>query len=654
MLLQWAGTMIAAACLTPTTWDGDAGRLHPHINLAVFFGGAVCALPLLLAWRRPGADVTRYVIVIGQVVFSSIIIHVTGGRIESHFHVFGSLALIAAYRDWRLFVPAVGIIAADHFIRGQFWPETVYGVFTASPWRTVEHSGWVLFETIFLIYSIRLSAREMRLKALQTAHLEQSHADLQSSAEQLARSFDKERAIIDGALDAIVQMDADGVVTSWNSQAERQFGWRIAEALGRPAAELILPPRGRAEFLASIESYRTSGQAPLLGCRVEIEGQRRAGEAFPMEMAVAPIRRGDETLYCAFLRDITARRQYEENLQQARDEAEAASRCKSDFLANMSHEIRTPLNGILGFTELLIRNADGGNEAERRDYIRTIRSSGRHLLELINNILDLSKIEAGQLQLELTACSPHQLIAEVVSVLRASAQEKGISLEYSWQGAIPAAIQCDPYRLRQVLMNLVGNAVKFTSQGSVHVRAELHAGGPAPQLSIAVEDTGIGISPQHIESIFSPFVQADGSVTRQFGGTGLGLAISRNICQALGGRLDVVSQLGRGSTFTIVIPTGSLDDVDLCEQPPEQPVGDVVDTRENSENLAGLSVLLADDGETNRKLIHLFLSRQGARVVAVENGELAVSAALAQPFDVILMDMQMPVMDGYAATRKLR
>ena len=313
MLLQWAGTMIAAACLPPTTWDGDAGRLHPHINLAVFFGGAVCALPLLLAWRRPGADVTRYVIVIGQVVFSSIIIHVTGGRIESHFHVFGSLALIAAYRDWRLFVPAVGIIAADHFIRGQFWPETVYGVFTASPWRTVEHSGWVLFETIFLIYSIRLSAREMRLKALQTAHLEQSHADLQSSAEQLARSFDKERAIIDGALDAIVQMDADGVVTSWNSQAERQFGWRIAEALGRPAAELILPPRGRAEFLASIESYRTSGQAPLLGCRVEIEGQRRAGEAFPMEMAVAPIRRGDETLYCAFLRDITARRQYEEN-----------------------------------------------------------------------------------------------------------------------------------------------------------------------------------------------------------------------------------------------------------------------------------------------------------------------------------------------------
>ncbi len=652
--LEWLAAVVIAVCLTPSTWDGAEGTLHPHVALAVLMGGALCAVPGALAWRYPGEPVTRYSIAIAQTMFSTLFIHVTGGRIETHFHVFVSLAILAAYRDWKLYIPVTAYVAADHLIRGIYWPLSTYGVLTASPWRSVEHAAWVLFEDVFVILSIRQSVREMRQHALSAAQMENSHAELKKYSEQLASSYDKERAIIEGALDAIVQMDCNGRVTSWNSEAERTFGWSSSESLGRPAAELFLPDRLRAQYSAALGAYRDAGRDELLNRRIESEGLHRDGREFPIEMAIATIRAGADTLFCAFIRDITARKRNEEEMQRAKEQAETANRTKSEFLANMSHEIRTPLNGILGFTELLIRNADQGNEAERRDYIRTIRSSGKHLLELINDILDLSKIEAGQMQVELTACPPHQLIAEVVSVLRARAQEKGITLDYRWASEIPDTIQTDPYRLRQLLMNLVGNAVKFTAKGSVHIVSQLVKQGDAPRLVIEVRDSGIGISNEHLESIFQPFVQADNSVTRQFGGTGLGLAISRNICESLGGSLTVQSELGHGSTFTAILPTGDLSGVHLGDRPANHHSGDIIDTREGSVNLAGVRVLLADDGDTNRKLIQLFLSRQGAEVTAVENGELAVAATMSQEFDVILMDMQMPVMDGYAATRKLR
>jgi signal transduction histidine kinase/DNA-binding response OmpR family regulator len=391
----------------------------------------------------------------------------------------------------------------------------------------------------------------------------------------------------------------------------------------------------------------------VLNQRLEVEALRRDGTQFPIEIAITPITCGQEPLFCAFIRDITARKTFEENLKHAKEQAETANRTKSEFLANMSHEIRTPLNGIIGFTELLIRD-ESGDEAERRDYIRTIRTSGKHLLELINDILDLSKIEAGQLQVETTSCSPHHLISEVVSVLRARAQEKGIDLEYRWDSEIPESIQSDPYRLRQLLMNLVGNAVKFTERGSVNIVSRIVPDGQRSTFQLEVRDTGIGIDPSQIDDIFKPFVQADNSVTRRFGGTGLGLTITKNICESLGGTLSVQSEVGVGSTFTVVLPAGDLTNVRLGERPPADGHGDIVDSREGSANLAGMRVLLADDGETNRKLLNLFLTRQGAEVATAENGELAVAATREHEFDVILMDMQMPVMDGYAATRKLR
>jgi two-component system sensor histidine kinase/response regulator len=654
LVVQWLAAIVAALSLTPQTWVGATPQLHPHVTLAMAFGGAVAALPLLLILRRPGERVTRYTISVAQIVYSGLLIHITGGRIETHFHVFGSLAILAAYRDWTVLVPATLVTAADHFVRGLYWPESVFGVTAASPWRTLEHAGWVVFEDLFLYLTIRQSVADMQATALQTARLEHSHEELQRSSQQLADSFKKEREIVEGALDAVIQMDAGGRVTSWNSQAEQVFGWSAAEAIARPVAELIVPRDRRDAHLQGLQRFRETGQGPYVNQRLEVEALHRDGHAFPIEIAITPIHHGAEPQFCAFIRDITARKQYERELKHAKEQAEAANRTKSDFLANMSHEIRTPLNGILGFTELLIRNADGGDEAERRDYVRTIRSSGKHLLELINDILDLSKIEAGKLQVELTACSPHHIIAEVVSVLRARAQEKGISLDYRWDSQIPESIQSDPYRLRQTLMNLVGNAVKFTEIGGVKIVARLVTTDADARLEIAVTDTGIGIESEQLDEIFKPFVQSDNSMTRRFGGTGLGLTITKNICESLGGTLQVTSEPGRGSTFVVRVPTGDLANVRLGERPPAEGNGDLVDSREQSTNLLGLKILLVDDGETNRKLIQLFLARQGAVVTVAENGELAVAAASRQPFDAILMDMQMPVMDGYAATRILR
>jgi two-component system sensor histidine kinase/response regulator len=653
LVVQWVATIVAALGLTSRSWDGANSSLHPHVVLAIAFGGVVCALPVFLAWRYPGQAATRYTIGVAQVLFSSLMIHVSGGRIETHFHVFASLALLTAYRDWTVLVPATAVVAIDHLVRGFWWPESVFGVLTASPLRTLEHASWVIFEDFFLILTIRQSVREMRAMSQQTACLEQSHEAATRYSEQLAASSLKERAIIEGALDAVVQLDIEGVVLSWNTQAVRTFGWTADEAIGRQLPDLIVPEHCRDEYESDRRTV-AGGDVEQLNQRREVEGLHKDGHVFPMEIALTPIQTGETPLYCAFLRDITARKQYEEDLRLAKEQAETASRTKSEFLANMSHEIRTPLNGILGFTELLIRNADGGDEAERRDYVKTIRTSGKHLLELINDILDLSKIEAGQLQVETTACSPHHLVAEVMSVLRARAQEKALTLDYRWDSEIPESIQSDPYRLRQLLMNLVGNAVKFTERGSVNVVARLINRDRDARLVLEVRDTGIGISEEHLEDIFKPFVQADNSMTRKFGGTGLGLTISKNICESLGGALTVTSVLGKGTTFSAVIPVGDLRGVSMGDRPPAAGQGDIVDSREGKTNLNGVRVLLVDDGETNRKLIQLFLARQGAQVEVAENGELAVASTMSHEFDVILMDMQMPVMDGYAATRKLR
>jgi PAS domain S-box-containing protein len=354
------------------------------------------------------------------------------------------------------------------------------------------------------------------------------------------------------------------------------------------------------------------------------------------------------------LDDVTRLEQNEVELRKSKEEAEQANRAKSDFLARMSHEIRTPMNAILGFADIL-RRGYAQDEAERREYVETIYSSGQHLLELINDILDLSKIEAGKLEVERSRCSPHRLIREVVDVLSVRAAQKGIALAFEWAGSAPETIETDPTRLRQALTNLVGNAIKFTEAGGVRVVARLVPHPRSPKLSIDVIDTGVGIRPEVLGRIFEPFAQADTSITRRFGGTGLGLSISRQIAEALGGGIRVASEFGNGSTFTLTVRVGSLEGVAMLDP---ASIEDIPQSQSHDAEpplrLPGLRVLLAEDGASNRKLIELVLTRAGATLDCAEDGQTAVELALAREYDLIVMDMQMPVMDGYTAAAELR
>lgn len=355
------------------------------------------------------------------------------------------------------------------------------------------------------------------------------------------------------------------------------------------------------------------------------------------------------------LNDVTQIEQGKIELHKAKDEAEAANQAKSDFLASMSHEIRTPMTAILGFTELLQRGYIK-NEKDSAKFLKTIHSSGKHLLALINDILDLSKIEAGQMEMELIPCTPHHVVREVVAVLNTKAQQKGLQLKLEAQGKLPASIQSDPGRLRQIVTNLVGNAIKFTDQGTIRVVLYLEQAQNRSVYHIDVIDSGIGIPEDKLEKIFNPFEQADNSVTRRFGGTGLGLSISRRFARALGGDVVASSEPGKSSTFAVTVETGSLEHVQMLD--PEQILAEEETSVEQGQIHwvfpPGRRVLVVDDGPENRELVTLVLEENGLQVDQAENGQIGLDKVLGGHFHLVLMDMQMPVMDGYTATRQIR
>jgi PAS domain S-box-containing protein len=340
-----------------------------------------------------------------------------------------------------------------------------------------------------------------------------------------------------------------------------------------------------------------------------------------------------------------------------------ANLAKSEFLANMSHEIRTPMSAILGYADLLL--APDQSISDRHNAVNVIRRNGDHLLTVINDILDLSKIEAGEMTVESIACSPHKIISEVTSLMRGRASERGLQFELKVEGAIPETIQTDPTRLRQILINLTGNAVKFTESGKVGLVAKLvdPPDSPNPRMRFEVVDSGIGMTAEQMQRLFQPFMQADNSTTRRFGGTGLGLTISRKLAQSLGGDISVESAPGQGSIFAVTVAAGSLAGVKMHSNFTESLsdsdalVSPVTPTR----TLLNGRILLAEDGHDNQALLGAYLRKAGAEVTVAENGRIACQkvadamGAKDEPgFDLVLMDMQMPELDGYGATSKLR
>jgi two-component system, sensor histidine kinase and response regulator len=583
MGVQWIGGIAFALWVSPLAWAGSTSRVHVHVWAAVVLGGLISLFPAILGMLRPGRPSTRYTIATAQMLMGALLIHLSGGRIETHFHVFGSLAFLAFYRDWRVLVPATIVVALDHMLRGIFWPQSVYGVLVASHWRWVEHAAWVIFEDIFLIVSCRRGMVEMRETAERTATLEQEVRTRQQAEIAARNSQARNDAILDVALDCVILMDADGRIVQFNPAAERTFGYTASEAVGHQLAELIIRPDQRDAHREGLTQYLQTGEAAAMNRRLELNAVRKNGEVFPVEVAIAPISSDGAPMFAGYMRDITERRrneaalsEYTSDLEKAHDtqrqnseqlaalvselrlaqrRAEDATRAKSDFLASMSHELRTPLNAIILYSELLQEEAadrDGQDGTLITD-LQKIQSAGNHLLALINGILDLSKIEAGKMTLAADSFDVRNMIDELLDTAEPLIRKNNNVLTVQC-GDDVGIMSADMTKTRQILLNLLSNAGKFTRDGAVTLRVVRRAEAGRPFVEFSVADTGVGMTLAQSQKVFDAFTQADVTTSRKYGGTGLGLALVSRFCELMHGTVSVESRLGEGSQFTVRLP----------------------------------------------------------------------------------------------------
>jgi PAS domain S-box-containing protein len=470
-------------------------------------------------------------------------------------------------------------------------------------------------------------------------------ADRRQAVQNLAESEARARLVLDSAHDAFIGMDSDGRIVRWNAQAGATFGWSRDDVIGRQLSETIIPAGFRAAHIEGLRRFHETGEAPIVNRRLELRGLHRDGREFPIEITVTdPVRAGKGYFFGAFVRDISERLRHEDELRMAKESAEAATRAKSEFLANMSHELRTPLNGVIGYAQLLQR--DRTLSPGQRDALNAISACGSHLLDLINDVLDLSKIEAGRMDIEATPCDVRQVAVDLRYVIEERAQRRGLVFATDIDPAVSPRVILDGRHLRQVLLNLLGNAVKFTPQGEVRLQIAIATPG---RLRFDVVDTGIGIEAENLSAVFQAFRQTRSGA--ELGGTGLGLTISHRLVRSMGGELKVESRPGKGSRFYFELPLVE------AQEPTVQATADAdSETLSSDARLAPgehLTALVADDSSVNRRILASLLESAGVHVITAAGGLEAVELGRTHRPDVVLMDLRMSDLSGFEATRRL-
>ncbi|MDY0008643.1 MAG: ATP-binding protein [Bdellovibrionales bacterium] len=474
--------------------------------------------------------------------------------------------------------------------------------------------------------------------------------------DELQKSYQqREKSILDNMLDGAITTNADGIIENYNKASERIFGYTAQEAIGK-SIEALMPER----FTGTTGQYQISaylgiGEDDSLLMR-ELEGRRKDGSAFPIEASVAKIDIDGQVAYTGIVRDITERKEIETTLQQAKTQAEKATQAKSDFLANMSHELRTPLNSIIGMTRLLYEDKTLGRE--HKDMVGISYKSATRLLDIVNDILDLSKVEAGELLLENTPFSLEDTVSGTIQTMLPLSSQKRLTFEYDMSGLAGAPLYMgDPLRLGRVMINLAGNAIKYTEEGSVSLDTRLskNADGSAV-FDFAIRDTGIGIAEEKIPHVFDKFAQADSTITRRFGGTGLGLHIAKQLVEKMGGEIGVESRESEGSRFWFRIPLAK-----AADEPADALKNKLRAGRKNSlpaearRPAADVRVLIGEDHLLNQQYMRYLMRRMGFRHFdMVGNGRKVVDKLKKRKYDLILMDCHMPEMSGYAATKIIR
>ncbi|QFT32113.1 Aerobic respiration control sensor protein ArcB [Labrenzia sp. THAF82] len=468
--------------------------------------------------------------------------------------------------------------------------------------------------------------------------------ELKKREEELRRSQDLLRNVVDASFDGVIVMNGEGIVLDFSPAAEDVFGWSANEIIGQKMSDYIIPEKYRQMHDTGLERFLETGEGPVLGKRIEIEGLHKEGNEMIVELAIRHTKGAEGPLFLGYVRDITERKAADAALRDAKEKAEAANEAKAKFLAMMSHEIRTPMNGVLGILSLL---RDTDLDPSQKAYVKTARESGRSLLELINDILDFSKLEAGRMELEHAPFRLNTLVKSVMDLFKPTAQDKGLGLFLNYPDNVPVHVVGDAGRLRQVVLNLVSNAIKFTEIGSVEITVAIASEDERrPTFRFSVKDTGIGIPKDKHESLFAEFVTVDSSYTKKQGGTGLGLAICNQITQLMDGELTVESLPGAGSTFHFAIPIELADDQTAVDEPShENPETDFPE---------GLVILLAEDNATNQIVVSHTLENAGCDIDIANNGKEAVQAAQKRDYDCILMDISMPEMDGLEASKLIK